>query len=283
MIMMSKNILAAAAMVGLTTFGAQAENSIQLKNGRTMTGKTIEWREGTQEYILATADTTLPIPRAQVARVTVDRPAEFDQAATMVKSRLFGQAIPILEGIVKKYRMLTWDAEAGKLLAQAYLETNEPRKAMAAMDALFASVSRDQVPASLQMMYWKAMLSTGAHMQLRKELDKVIGSAASDTAAAAYLMRGNLSLKLGDEDEALADFLKVTTLFQSMKALQPEALFNAANLLDAARDPRGADMRKQLVQEYAGNEFAAKAAAMPKLSGPLLKPATPAPAPATRQ
>lgn len=278
MSMMSKAILIGLAMVGPLALVVMAETSVQLKNGRTMTGKTLEWREGTQEYILSTADTTLPIPRAQVARVIIDKPAEFDQAAGLVKSRLFGQAIPALEGIAKKYRMLSWDTEACKLLAQCYLETNEPRKAIAVMDNLFATVSRDQVPASLQMMYWKAMLTGGANMQLRKELDKVIGSASSDTVGAAYLVRGNMFLKTGDEDQALSDFLKVTTFFQEVKALQPEALFHAANLLDKVRDPRGAEMRKKLMQDYPGNEFAVKAAAMPKLSGPPLKPAAPTPA-----
>lgn len=276
--MMGRAILIGLAMVSSWVLVVKAETSILLKNGRTMTGKTIEWREGTQEYILSTADTTLPIPRAQVARVVTDRPAEFDQAAGLVKSRLFGQAIPALEGIVKKYRMLNWDIEAGKLLAQCYLETNDSRKAISVMENLFASVSRDQIPASLQMMYWKAMLAGGANMQLRKELDKVIGSASSETVGAAYLVRGNMFLKAGDDDQALSDFLKVTAFFQEMKTLQPEALFNAANLLDKVRDPRGAEMRKKLQQDFPGNEFAVKASAIPKLSGPPLKPVTPAPA-----
>ncbi len=90
-----------------------------------------------------------------------------------------------------------------------------------------------------------------------------------------YLMRGNLSLKAGDEEAALSDFLKVTILFQKNKAIQPEALYQAATLLDAARDPRGDDLRKSLIRDYPGNEFAAKAAAAPKLSNPS---ATPAPA-----
>jgi len=260
---MTGRLFVVMAGVGALAYSAQAENVVYLKNGRTLSGKTLEWKEVAQEYVISTGETTMPIPRAQVAKITADKPAEFDQAAGLVKSRLFGQAIPALEAIVKKYRMMNWDVEAGKLLAQAYLETNDPKKAVATMENLFSVVSRDQVAISLQMTYWKALLSSGADAQLRKELDQVIGAGTSEMAAAAYLMRGTMFLKTGEEDAALSDFLKLTTLFQSQKAVQPEALFRAAELLDKARDSRGAELRKKLTQEYPGNEFAVKAAAKP--------------------
>ena len=269
--MMSKTILA-ITVVGALAFSARAENTLFLKNGRSMSAKTIEWREGTQEYVITTGETTMPIPRAQVARVSTDKPAEFDQAVSLVKSRLYSQAIPMLEGIVKKYRMLNWDAEAGKLLAQSYLETNDPKKAVAAMENLFSVVSRDQVSASLQMTYWKALLTSGATAQLRKELDKVIGAGTPEMMGAAYLMRGNMFLKMGEEDEALADFLKITSLLTNQKAIQPEALYRAAELMDKARDTRGADLRKKLNQEYPGNEFTLKAVAKPA-AAPVAVPA----------
>lgn len=275
---MNIRTIVAMTVVGALAYSLQAENVVYLKNGRSMQAKTLEWREVAQEYVITTGETTMPIPRAQVARVVTDKPAEFDQAAGLVKSRLFSQAIPMLETIVKKYRMMNWDAEAGKLLAQCYLETNDPKKAVTAMENLFSVVSRDQVSATLQMTYWKALLSSGATTPLRKELDKVIGTGTPEMVGAAYLMRGNMFLKLGEDDDALADFLKLTTLFQAQKALQPEALFRAAELLDKARDPRGAEFRKKLAQEYPGTEFASKPASKP---APVAAPA-PAPAPAKK-
>ena len=274
MIMISRTILA-LTVVGTLAVSVGAESTITLKNGRSLSAKTIEWREGTQDYLIATGDTIMPIPRAQVAKVAVDKPADFDQGVALVKSRQFGQAIPILEGIVKKYRMLNWDAEAGKLLAQAYLDTNDPKKAVAAMENLFSVVSRDQVSFPLQVTYWKALLSNGSNVQLRKELDKVIGTGAPEMVGTAYLLRGNMFLKMGEEDDALSDFIKITTLFQNQKALQPEALFRAADLLDKNRDSRGAEFRKKLAKDFPGNEFTAKAA-----SKPAAAPA-PAPVPAT--
>lgn len=252
-----------AVVMAVSSFVCQAENTITLKNGRVMTAKSIEWRETSQEYVLTTGETTLPIPLAQVAKVMVDKPAEFDQAASQVQTRQYTLAIPALEKMTKKYRRLNWDAEAAKLLAQACLESNDPKKAVTAMETLFAVVSRDQVSGKLQMTYWKALLASGATDQLRQELDKVIGTAAPEMVASAYLMRGNLFIKTGDEDAALSDFIKIVTLFQGQKDIQAEALFNAAELLDKARDPRGDEFRKKLKQNYPTSEFATKVTSKP--------------------
>jgi hypothetical protein len=125
----------------------------------------------------------------------------------------------------------------------------------------------------LKALYQKALLTGGTNEAIRKQLDAAIGRGTSEMIGSLYLMRGNLALKAGDEEAALSDFLKVTTLFQKNKAIQPEALFQAATLLDAARDPRGDDLRKSLIRDYPGNEFALKAAAAPKLSAPQASPA----------
>jgi hypothetical protein len=129
------------------------------------------------------------------------------------------------------------------------------------------------VSPEFQALYQKALLTGGTNEVIRKQLDSAIGRGTSEMIGPLYLMRGNLSLKAGDEEAALSDFLKVTTLFQKNKAIQPEALFQAATLLDAARDPRGADLRKSLIRDYPGTEFAVKAATAPKLSGPSASPA----------
>ena len=139
-----------------------------------------------------------------------------------------------------------------------------------------ADPSGGGVSPEFQALYQRALSTGGTNEAVRKQLDVAIGKGSQEMIGQLYLMRGNLSLKAGDEDAALSDFLKVTTLFQKNKAIQPEALFQAAALLDAARDPRGADLRKVLIRDYPGNEFALKAAAAPKLSGPsaVSKPAT---------
>lgn len=137
------------------------------------------------------------------------------------------------------------------------------------------------VSPEFQALYQKALMEGGTNETVRKQLDAAIGRGSQETIGQIYLMRANLFLKAGDEEAALSDFLKVTTLFRKNKAIQPEALFQASILLDKARDPRGADFRKMLMNDYPKSEFAAKAASLPKVSEPAAKPAsTPAAAPA---
>lgn len=280
MSMMNRMILAGLGMlvVAALSLPASAENALFYKNGRSVTGTSIQWRETTQDYLILNGETSMMVPLAEVSRVVVDTPADYTQALGMVKGRLYAQAIPLLEGVVKKYRRLGWDLEATKLLAQAYFETNNPKKGIAAMETLYAAVPHSQVPMALQMLYWKALSASGATEALQKELGVALGAGTPEMVGNVYLMRGNMLLKDGDEAAALSDFLKVTTLFQKNKAIQPEALYRAADLLDKARDPRGADMRKTLIHDYPGNEFAVKAAAKPEAE-PAVKPvAKPAPA-----
>jgi tetratricopeptide (TPR) repeat protein len=275
MSMMNRMILAGLGMLvgGTLALPVSAENALLYKNGRSVTGTSVLWRETSQDYLVMNGDTSITVPLAEVARVVVDTPAEYDQAVGMMKGRLYAQAIPLLEGIVKKYRRLNWDLEALKLLAQAYLESNNPKKGVAAMETLYASVPHSEVSLPLQMLYWKALSATGANETLQKELGIALGVAPVDMLGTLYLMRGNMFLKAGEDDAALADFLKVTTLLQKNKAVQPEALFRASELLDKARDPRGADLRKALQRDYPGNEFAAKASSKPAVQ-PVAEPET---------
>lgn len=284
---MTTRVIGVGAMVMAFVWAAsvaQAENTIYLKNKRSISGTNIEWKEGTAEYIVTTETGTIPVPKAQVARVVVTKPAGFDEAATAVKTRLYGQAIPKLEEIVRKYKGLNWDVEAQKLLCRAYVDTGDGKKASDVMAAVFASAPGTRIPMDLLAAYWKLLDTPGSAMRLRKELDVAIGTGSRETAAAAYMVRGNLFLKEGEESEALSDFLKITTLFQGEKSLQPEALYKAADLLDKAKDPRGADFRKKLGQEYPSSSWATMKAVPPapaaRPAGTVVKPAV-APAAAT--
>jgi thioredoxin-like negative regulator of GroEL len=234
---------------------AQA-SSIVLKNGRTLTGKSIEWRESTQDYLVDNEGASVPVAADQVARMNIDKPADLDQAKTMVATRQFAQAIPLLEGIIKKYKRLSWDVDALKLQAQCYIEMNDSKKAGVAMDALYAAGG--SLAPAVQMNYWKSLQKAGDTKKLQQDLSRTLGTGPADLVAAAYLIRANSYLQDGDQDAALADFVKIVTIFRSEKAVQPEALYRAALIMDKNKDPRAAEYRKILAQDYKTSEYATK-------------------------
>lgn len=259
----SKLLVAGVGVMVVSGLALSAQASlIVLKNGRSVTGKSIEWRESTRDYLVINEGASMPVPEDQVSKMEIDKPAELDRAKGLVASRQFAQALPLLDGIIQKYRKLSWDVDAMKLQAQCYIEMNDSKKAAVAIDALF-NAGGTLAPA-LQMTYWKALQKSGDTKRLHQELNRTMGTGAPDLVAAAYLIRGNLYLEDGDQDAALSDYIKIVTLFKAAKAVQPEALYNAADLLDKAKDPRAADMRKILMQDYKNSEFAAKAAAKKK-------------------
>ncbi len=237
----------------------QAANKVFLTNGRQMVAKAVQWRAGAQEYRVELPDgTVLPIPKAQVDRLEIDKPAAYDKAAQAIASKQYDVAIPVLDGLVTEYAMRVWDNEARRLLAVAYMGKNEAKKAASALDDYFANVPKAQVPADVQLLYWNALLGADRASTLKKDLDEVVASGSREMAAAAQVMRGNMNRQAGQKETALLDYLRVVILFENVKAVQPEALFKAAELLEELRDARAEQLRKKLVQEYKDSEWAAR-------------------------
>ena len=240
---------------------AHAENVVYLKNGQTTKG-TVKWKESTGEYVVVDPEGTIvPIPKAQVDHLEIDKPADFDKAAQMVNAGQVDQGIPLLDAIVTEYKMRVWDNKAREVLALAYLRKNDPKKAVDVMDPLIASVPKAEIEPDTQLLYWRALLGANRAQTLKKELDDTIATGPKELAAAAQIMRGDMNRAQGLKEDALLDYFRTIVLFEAVKAAQPEALFKAAELLDELRDPRAGDVRKKLVGEYPNSEFANKAKA----------------------
>ena len=251
-------ILAAAVLI-LSVAVAARGDKVTLTNDREIEAKKVTWRPSAQEYRVEMADgTILPFPKAQVARLQIDKPADFDKAMQLVAAKQPDAAIPLLDGLVTSYAMLNWDNEARKALAQIYLGKNEAKKAASVLDDYFANAPKAEVTIEVQLMYWKALLAADRASTLKKELDTVIVGQDREMAAAAQLMRGAMNRQAGLKEAAFLDYMRVGELFKDVKAVQPEALFRAAELLEEMRDPRAESLRKKLAHDYKDSEWTAK-------------------------
>ena len=250
-----------AVVTGLAAMSVGAVDKVTLTNGRVIEARSIQWRPSEQVYKVETMEgPIIPVPKDQVEKqgLEIARPADLDKAIALVAAKQYAQAVPILDDVVTKYNMLVWDNEARKVQAQAYLALNEPKKAADALDGYFASMAKEDVPLDTLSLYWSALLRAGRTATLKKALDEAVLSPASEMAAAATLMRGNMSREAGQKEAALLDYLRVVILFDAVKQLQPEALFKAAEVLDELRDPRADVLKKKLVREYKDSEFTSK-------------------------
>ena len=223
--------------------------------------KSITWNEANRQYVVETAEgASVTLPKANVARMRVDKPEAFDNAAQQVEARQYAQAVPTLERIASDYRMLLWDVQAKKLLLRCYLGDNNAAKVTMMVEDMLKTTPRSEMPAELMLSYWKGLRAVNREDTLKKEIEGAIASGSAEMAAAAYLMRGDASRASGRKSDALTDYLKVVLLLQQVKSVRPEALFKAAELLDELKkdDPRAEDLRKQLREEFKDSEFAAK-------------------------
>jgi hypothetical protein len=247
-----------AVLVAATVLPAWAVDKITI-NGKVIEARSIQWRASEQAYKVETMEgPIIPVPKAQVENLEIDKPADFDKAAGLIAAKQFAQAVPMLDEIVTKYNMLVWDNEARKLQTQAYLAMNEPKKAADAMDGYMANMPKEEIPLDTVTLYWMTLLRAGKTATLKKALDESVVSPSVETAAAATLMRGNMSREAGQKEAALLDYLRAALLFDGVRPVQAEGLYRAAEILDELRDPRADVIKKKLVQEHKDSEFAAK-------------------------
>ncbi len=254
-----RSVAAAMVLVACASF-APAQNVVYPTEGRPpIQAVRVEWRESTKEYLIEDANhAILPIPAAQVERLEIEKPAEFDQAVQLVRGRQHDAAIPLLDGLVAKYKMLVWDNRARELLAEIYLAKGDAKKAVAAIEPVLSALPRNQIPANLLRMYWKALLGAERTSTLNKELDEAIATGSRELAAIAQIMRGDIRMAEGKREEAVLDYLRTVLLFDQIKTVQPEALFKASQALDELRDPRADELKKKLREQYPASDFAKK-------------------------
>ena len=246
-------IAAAAGMAGAAPY-------VELPNGSRVTGSAIR--------ALANGDVNLTMdmgmrtfPKGSYVKAVADKPAEYDQAAAAIKAQKFDAAVPLLEGIVAKYRYLGWDVEASKLLAQALLGKGDAEGAVKAYEQLFLLAPAEKQNADAAWGMRRAMLKAKQYPALIRQLDAVAAAGVRAEAARAQTMRGDIQLDQNNVELAALDYLRTAILFADVKdaAILGEATYKAAAALEQLRDPRAKDMYKKVVSDYGASPYAAQA------------------------
>ena len=261
--MTNRKTIPAVAILGLIFIlnetGARADNKVWQTDGGVIAAKAIRFKKSTQEYIITLPnDQDTSLPKDKVKAVQVDKPAKYDQAATLFKSGAYDAAIPILDEMSVEYYMLNpWDVWVMDMLGTCYAKKNQPDKAAATYKKLFSNIRPTAVTPEMQRRFWDALVAID-DKSLARELESAIAKGTRDNAAAAHIARGDMLQKQGNISEALLDYLRVVLLYEQVKTLQPEALYKAAQCLDKLRDTRAEEFRKRLATEYGQSEWAMK-------------------------
>ncbi|OGV70027.1 MAG: hypothetical protein A2283_21650 [Lentisphaerae bacterium RIFOXYA12_FULL_48_11] len=246
----------------LTGLKAEAAGGkIQLSDGQVIAAKEIRFKKTTQEYIITMPNgTELPMSKARVKAVEIDKPAQYDQAAAAVTSGAVDQAIPILEEMSAACFMLSpWDARCIDLLGFAYRKKNDNPKAAATYKKFYTSIANaSSITTDMQRRAWDAFIAVGDKTTLSQSVDAAIAKGSRENAAAAHIARADMAKSEKNLQDALLDYLRVVLVYEQVKTIQPEALYKTAQCLEELRDPRAEDWRKKLMADYPQDPWASK-------------------------
>ena len=249
-------ICAAAAVLMALAAPRAGADAIVKKDGSKVPGTSIAYKRVTQEYTLMADGVQMTFPRSQVDHVEVAKPPQYDQAAKLVTDGKLDEAIPLLKAMIDDYDMRQWDNEGRDLLGFVYMKKKDCANAVATYEALIKNTDKSRVKPDTQRRYWDAMVGAGKYEALTKELDDVIATGSRESAATAFLVRGDVRHAQKQTFDALMDYLHTAVLFEQVRETQPEALYKAAEVLDELKDPRAEEFRKRLQADYRDSKWA---------------------------
>jgi len=256
-------LIAALAVVSAAPESrAQVQGTITLKSGP-RTGA-LRWLSSSKSYVLTDNKFDLTIALANVVKLSVVRPRELDPAIKAVRENKGADAIAPLAKIVTDYFMLQHDEEATRWLAEAYLQANNGVEAIRAIERVTAIRPEAAYLGDLATVYWRALLRENRTSKLDEMLAQAVKSGNRLASATALILRGDLILKGGDTQDyhnrALKDgYLRVVTLYRTVKEVQPEANYKAAKSLEKlGMTARAQERRETIRKEFPGSEWAGK-------------------------
>lgn len=239
---MNKFIPAIAAVLTASSLWA-VNGTIYTAAGDARTGE-IKWQSRTKKFLLeymkgktaVTAEYTLE----EVSKMNIPRPATLDKAIEMINAGQASGAIKSLEKIVTDYKMLTWDRPAGRYLVEAYLASNNLKKAGEIASQILADDKTAGYVGDFAPAYWRVLQKQGKDSMLEGLLKKAASSGDRASSAAALIMRGDIILSGVQETpemlrKALTDaYLRVVLMYTDAACAQERkiALVKAADCLE---------------------------------------------------
>ena len=203
----------------------------------------IKWQPRQRSYFITfkqgKSDVNAEFKLADVIKLDIPKPADFDKAVGFVQNKQGSSAIGILQKIVDNYRMLKWDKLAGRYLAQAYIQAGQAQKAYDVCQKIVAEDKEAAWSGDLAPAYWQTLLKVGKTDELEKLLKKAVANGGRPAACAAAVMRGDIIMADGDSPavtkRALSEgYLKAVLMFNDPECAteRREALMKAAEAFD---------------------------------------------------
>ncbi len=237
------NKLAAAALVAIATSSLWAiQGTISTETDRK--SGDLKWQGRQKSYLLTykkgNTNLQMEFPLDSVTSLEIAKPAGFDKAVEMVQKGQGSGAIPVLDKIVKEYKMLQWDKPAGRYLVEAYLAANRADDAYKAAQNIIMEDKAAAYSGELAPAYWQTLLKLGKSQQLETCLKKAVTTGDRAASAEALLVRGDMVInQAGETPEALRQaltdaYLRVALMYldEPCRQVRADAMMRCASCFD---------------------------------------------------
>lgn len=224
----------------------------------------LRWLPADQKYVIVDPKTKSEkqIPPSAVRTLVVARPRNWQDLEQKANGRAPESAVSGLKALAAEYRMLQWDAEAGRLLAEIFLRKGQYKQAIKECAEIIRYNPSAAYDSPMAPVYWQAMIADKQTSGLASMLDKGAASGNRTVAAMACLRRGDMLSQEGKLNDALKDgYLRCIYLYPREAEARAEALFKASQAFDALHKGTYAEkMRQRLISEYGQSKWAREAA-----------------------
>lgn len=246
-----------AALLLAVTDVAQAAYVVT-RQGKRIEGKDIRVRSN-GDVILTTDRGPLTFAKGTYVQAVADEPDSYKQAMRLAAGGKFSEAESLLKKIVSDYAGLQWDNRARVALAQVYAQQENYEEARRVYDELFREAPASKENQDLMWGYREVLLRSERYAVLEPELDELIAGSDRTDAARAQIMRGDIRKARNQMEPAVMDYMRTMVFFKDVPEYQPEAMYKAAEGLEAIRDDRARKVYEDLVAQYPDSPYARQA------------------------
>ena len=250
-------IFAAAATLAASAWAIQGtvKTETDSKSGD------IKWQSRTKSYSVSSKKgatmVSAEIPLDAVVKIDVDKPANLDKLAELVRKGQGASAIEGLKSITATYKMIVWDRVAARWLVQAYLDSGKAQEAYNTAQELIKEDKTAAYEGDLAPAYWQALLKLGKTQPLENCLKLAASSGDRAASAAALSMRGDVIVATGGDSpdnlkKALVDaYLRVALMYNdpACRDARREAMLRCATCFEKLGQGMRAEKMKSLSKE----------------------------------
>jgi outer membrane protein assembly factor BamD (BamD/ComL family) len=247
---------------------AAAADVIVAKHG-TFTGEVV--RVEKTGVILRLPIGEMQIQKADIVRVTVEKPASVAEGQAALSAGKYAEAVAALKPVVDRYAGLPvpWVRDAMLALGNAYTKLQDTDRAQAVLEKV-AELYPDAVTGgATEIKLARVAVNQGKHAEAlataRKFIEPLLKKdpltdAERNNLAEALVVQGDCLRAAKEWPQALDSYLLVTTLFDENDALTAEAAFKAGQVFeDMNNTKRAKETYQELVRDYPNSPQAKKA------------------------